>query len=352
MRAKQNQRACATAPESRIRNKSLVLVLAVLGIAPSVGAQSLVVASGGQTRSEGVTLSINTIPNMPNLVLSVNGGTSCDSFSYQISIEYSDQAGATTGTNVTFNAQDVGGDQSSTVDWFSNFEGGNGTITWAFDGVQQPSFGFFINGSNADNGSVDAYLSSGPWFAENLVAWESGAYKYAPYNQYHQFVATPYDPVWGTPDGIGLMQLEPTNRASGDADYWSWPDNIADGLSLLSSIKSGNGPYNYWTTEYNDMISNTGGNPVPANWPSDCATHANGAVCGGYSAVTFYCSFSSANSNGSPNGFGDGNWIHAYNGYYFVDWVDGTGGATGHWEYDVQGPNNGYVYNVCTSRPL
>ena len=119
-------------------------------------------------------------------------------------------------------------------------------------------------------------------------------------------------------------------------------------MNLLVSKQ--NGAYNNWTSEWNDMSANTGGNLVPANWPSDCTTHANGAVCGGFTAgTTLFCSFSSAYANGSPNGFGDGNWIRSYNGSFLVDWVDGTSNSPGYWEYDVQGSTNGYVFNVCKS---
>jgi hypothetical protein len=332
-----------------------------LGISAAAVGQTLVVTSGGNTVNQGNTLTITTVPSMPDLVLSVNGGTSCDSFSYQIDVEYTDQAGYTTGAS--YGALNVEGDLSSTVPWLGVLEGGNATITWTFDGVQQSSsFGFFINGSNPTNSTVDAniVIDGGPWFSQNLIAWESGAYKYAPYSQYHQFVAAPYDPVWGTPDGIGLMQLEPVNRASGDQDYWNWGVNLADGFHYLSSILArngnGTGPYGVWTVEYNDMVANTaatGFNPVAANWPSDCQNHVNHAICGGYgTTLPAYCSFNSSNSNGSPNGFGDANWIHAYNGSYFVVWDDGVNGAVGNWEYDDQGPQNGYVYNVCSARPL
>lgn len=182
----------------------------------------------------------------------------------------------------------------------------------------------------------------------------------APTQQYKQFDTnnSTYPVLWGSPDGVGLMQVEPQNRHNGDEDFWAWSENIADGLNLLSNILASNGPsagpYTNWTNEYNDMINNTGGSPIPASWPSDCQNHANGAVCGGFSlpSPTFYCSFTSSNANGSPHGFGDGNWMHAYNGSYFVDWVDAVPPAPGYWEYDRQGTNNGYVYDVCTSAPL
>jgi hypothetical protein len=180
--------------------------------------------------------------------------------------------------------------------------------------------------------------------------------------RYKQFDSNGY-PLWGTPDGIGLMQVEPGNRLNGnDLDFWAWSEDVADGLHTLSNILASNGPcpgscigpYGNWTKEYTDMINNTAGNPVAANWPSDCLLHVNNAICAGFGPtnVTWYCSFSSNNSNGSHNGFGDANWIHAYNGFYFVNWVDGTPQIPGNWEYDDQGPFTGYVYKVCTSAPL
>lgn len=245
----------------------------------------------------------------------------------------------------------------------SHFEGGNGTISWQFDGVSEPSFSFQVNALNPSNRAVDACLFSGsaPWFAQNLVAEESNAWHLAPTGHYKQFDASGY-PFWGGPDGIGLMQVEPLNRLnSNDLDFWAWPEDVADGLHALSNILASNapcpgsctGPYGNWTKEFTDMINNTAGSPVPASWPSDCLLNANNAICAGFGPTnaTWYCSFSSSKANGSPNGFGDGNWIHAYNGFYFVDWVDGTAQNPGHWEYDVHGNNNGYVYHVCTSQP-
>jgi hypothetical protein len=268
---------------------------------------------------------------MPNLVLSVNGGTSCDAFSYQISITYTDQAGAITGTNITFNAQDVVGDQSSTVDWFSNFEGGNATISWQFDGVSEPSFSFEINGINPSNSAVDSYLSNGDgaWFKQNLVAWESRAYSLAPSGQYKQFDPsnTTYPVLWGGPDGVGLMQVESPNRSNSDRDFWSWPANIADGLAVLDGKKSA--AYQSWNDELGQMQSLTGANPV---YPPSI----------GYA----YCYFSYP-QNGNDT-YADGDWIHYYNGNYFIFFHPADSSGPNRWDIDTMG----YVMSVCNAAPL
>jgi hypothetical protein len=167
----------------------------------------------------------------------------------------------------------------------------------------------------------------GAWFKQNLVAYESGAYTDAPYNQYHQFVATPYDPVWGTPDGIGLMQLEPPARASRDADFWAWPVNVADGLSLLDSKQSA--AYQSWNNELTQMQSLTGGNPV---YPPPT----------GYT----YCYFSYP-QNGNDS-FSDGDWIHYYNGNYFIFFHPADSSGPNRWDIDT----TGYVMKVCNAAPL
>jgi hypothetical protein len=332
----------------RILTRCIAAAVIFSGAGSAARGASLVVKAGGQTISPGTTLYLTTVPSMPNLVLSVSGGTSCDVFSYTVYVQYTDQAGHQTAASYT--GMNNPGDQPSTVDWFNYVEGGTVTITWQLDGINGPNFGLFIYGTNPSPSTVDANLVGGPWFIQNLVAWESRAWSLAPAGKYKQYDAFGH-PLWGTPDGIGLMQLEPDRRHSLDEDYWVYQTNITDGFAKLSDSKSG--AYANWTNEYADMASNTGGNLVAANWPSDCETGANGAVCGGFGPKrTFFCGFDSGSSNGSPEGFGDGNWLHAYNGSYFVDWVDGTQQIPGHWEYDVQGPNNGYVYNVCTSPPL
>jgi len=263
---------------------------------------------------------------MPNLVLSVNGGSSCDSVSYIVSVTYTDQAGQQ--TSETYEADNQAGDQTVTVSWSGRLVGGNATVSWQLNGASQNStLGFFINATNPPNNAVDAYASSGPWFVLNLIAWESRAWSLSPTGQYKQFDAFG-NPLWGTPDGIGLMQLEPPARASLDQDYWSWPANVADGLNWLINTKQAPA-YNSWNNEFAQMQTVTGANPV-------------------YPDETDYkwCDFAYP-----PNGkdeFKDGDWIHFYNGNYFVFFHPADAGGPNRWDIDT----NGYVSQVCNADPL
>jgi hypothetical protein len=294
--------------------RGVLLTIIVLGIASGTRGQTLVVTSGGQTVNQGNTLSINTIPNMPNLVLSVSGGTSCDTVSYSVYVEYIDQAGYATSS--TYSAQNYPGDAQVTIDWFGVLEGGNATITWGFDGVNEPSFSFFINGSNASSGAVDAYISSGPWFIRNLVAAESSYKQYDVYGY----------PLWGTPDGIGLMQLEPPYRASLDQDYWGWSTNVADGLNLLNGKQSA--AYSHWTTQINFAQMDGGPNP-PALYGT-------------------YCAFQQPQNGGDY--YGDADWIHYYNSNYYTQWVRPSPPNPGYWNMDGYN-HSGYVQRVCNAVP-
>jgi hypothetical protein len=299
---------------------SAVLSLMVLALTMTASGQSLVVTSSGSAVSQGSTRTINTIPNMPNLVLSVTGGSSCDTVSYNVALNYTDEAGAT--TEASYGAQDVAGNQPVTINWLGILEGGSVTITWQFNGVSEPTFGFFINGSNPQPNAIDAYASSGPWFIRNLITAESS---------YLQFDGTG-NPVYGSPDGIGLLQLEPPNRLSSDQDYWSWPANVADGLTTLNKLQAA--ASSFWNSQVSQWQADPAGpaNPVPEN------------------AYT-YCDFKYPPTGGDS--YADGEWIKAYNGaaVYYIFWSNSTNGSNppnGHW---VINDSAGYVKHVCSSAP-
>lgn len=337
-------------PGRRLSYMRLAAIMLGLIACGTARAQFVVQTNGGSTVSQGTTLSIDSSPAMPLLTFSVSGGAlTCDSLNWSMDISWTfvtGNQGSLLERSGTFYCN-----QTQTVDWNSEYGGGSATVSWSDDCGHAGNISFTILGTNPSPAAVDSFIPSTPWFWRNLLAWESRAWSTSPTGIYHQFASggTPLD--CDCPNGIGLTQLDPANGGtypSGINDFWAWNYNEVDGFNLLANIRTA--AYNNWTSEWNDMSANTGGNLVPANWPSDCTTHANGAVCGGFTAgTTLFCSFSSANANGSPNGFGDGSWIHRYNGSFFVDWVDGTPNSPGYWEYDAQGPTNGYVFNVCKS---
>ena len=304
-----------------LRGSCAALALLFFATAATVCGQSLVVTSGGSTVNQGTTISITTVPSMPNLVLSVNGGNSCDTVSYIVDVSYTDQAGNTTWAQ--YSAQNYAGDQPVTADWSGVLTGGSASV----DGTSEGStLGFFINGGNPPNSAVDAYASSGPWFVRNLIAWESRAWSLSPTGQYKQFDAFGY-PLWGTPDGIGLMQLEPLYRISLDQDYWSWPTNVADGLNLINGKQSA--AYNHWTTQINFAQMDGGPNP-----PSLYGT---------------YCAFQYPQNGGDY--YGDADWIHYYNSNYYTQWVRPSPPNPGYWNMDGYN-HSSYVQHVCNAVPL
>lgn len=309
---------------SQLLCKCAALIVLCFATAATASAQ-LVVTSGGVPVNQGDALWMTTVPSMPDIVFSVNGGTSCDYVSYSLYVEYTDQAGSP--TSITYVAQNEPGDQSVPLDSGGILSGGVATVTWQFDGIDESSTAnFVINGTNPPNSAVDAYASSGPWFVLNLIAWESRAWSLSPTGQYKQFDSFG-NPLWGSPDGIGLMQLEPPNRASVDQDFWSWPDNVADGLHLLSTTQAG--AYSHWNTQIGN--SQTDGGPNP---PAFYGTH---------------CAFQYPQNGGDY--YGDADWIHSYNSYYYTLWVRPSGGNPGYWNMDGYN-NSGYVQSVCNSDAL
>lgn len=301
----------------QLQRHCTVLVLLALATAATASGQTLVVTSGGSTVSQGTTLFITTVPSMPNLALSVNGGSSCDTVSYIVDVSYTDQVGRTTWAQ--YNAQNEPGDQAVTVSWSGVLEGGGATVSWQFDGANESStLDFFINGINPSPSAVDAYVSSGPWFIRNLVSQESS------YRQYdglgYPLFGPDLDPTRG---GIGLFQLDPPFNSM---DYWSWSANVSDGLSLLASKQSA--AYQSWNNELGQMQSLTGTNPV---YPPPT----------GYT----YCYFSYP-QNGNDS-YADGDWIHYYNGNYFIFFHPADSSGPNRWDIDT----TGYVMRVCNATP-
>jgi|SRR5579883_818447 len=149
---------------------------------------------------------------------------------------------------------------------------------------------------------------------------------------YRQFDSSG-NPIWGKPDGIGLLQLEPQNRASLDEDFWRWPTNLTDGLQLLNTLQSP--AYAFWNRQV-------------TQWQADPAAPANPVP----EWSRTYCDFKYPPTN--ADNYQDAEWIKAFNGapVYFIFWINSTSGSNppdGHW---VINDSAGYVNAVCTKPSL
>jgi len=143
--------------------------------------------------------------------------------------------------------------------WDVNFNGyfcgGKATVTWeAFSKDGKKVFNgeeiFYIRGENPTVADAESYVSDRRWYYKPLIRHEARG-------NYHQFnprgthfgpAETDFDccPVWGGPDGWGMMQLEiaarrnalTTNKKSengrrGQQLLWNWQDNVDAGILWL-----------------------------------------------------------------------------------------------------------------------
>ncbi len=293
------------------------LLLSVLALSGFLHGQTPVLqvtTDGGATVRSGETLYIDTSPFMPDVNLEV--ANTCGTLFWDLVISWTGVGGQA--TYVSTNGQIPCG-QWDSLDWVTiGYYGGTATIQWyvtAPNGTTPGSgtFTFTIAGTNPPPSSVDA-LASVPWFFENIIQWES---------KYRQFDSSGNPLNCNCPNGIGLTQLDPpfTNN-----DFWDWVNNVEDGLLMVLTPKQALA-YASWSNELAQMIATTGSSPVYPRTTS-------------YS----YCSFAYPQSNNDS--YADGDWIHAYNGGYYIFWDPPANGVAGFWDIDT----NGYVASVCNSK--
>ncbi len=200
-----------------------------------------------------------------------------------------------------------------------------------------------IQGLNPARADVEAAVAGGPWFVDAIVQQES---------TFRQFLSSPGYPLWGTPNGYGLMQLDPPPTL---ATVHNWRQNVADGLVRLN--QHGVEAERRWThptagqrAQYEAYISNP--NSTPTQGFPACGNLANPCVPVHQDIQTGGCSFAH-NPIGNQRSFRDGIWIKNYNGAttLWMVWRNNVPGVP-YWQNNpLNNRGEDYVSLVCSHIP-
>jgi hypothetical protein len=287
---------------------------------------------------------IDASPAMPSLALQLD--EVCGTIYWNLNIEW-DGPGSLTTYNTIDDQEFDCDDGLEPINWseFDNihtapFEGGTAYVQWYYcppsgeGSCTDPQLLYFtIEGDNPSSSAVDAYIPSAPWFWENIMAEESGAHVKTPTGVYHQFYNNyPLDSA--NPQGIGITQLDYSSSGTQpyDDDFWDWQVNEYDGYygTLGGLLPKKTGAYNHWNQQLTNYIADGASPSVPSTYGT-------------------YCAFQYPQGGGDY--YGDADWMHAYNGFYFTEWIRPSGGNPGSWNMDGYN-HSGYVQNVCNNAPL
>jgi len=193
--------------------------------------------------------------------------------------------------------------------------------------------GYKILGANPSREEAFNLMGTQPWFIQGLANHESGV---------RQFVANPGKPLWGFPDGWGIMQTDPPSQRD---DVYKWTSNIPEGINRVNYKLTIISPF--WDQQVRQFTA----------WN---LAHPNALVPAPPDASEGTCMFSYSPA-GSQHSFEDAMWIKAYNGSSKPDGSSFHSGAYIYWENATDPPhwqivntnNKGedYVEFVCNALP-
>ena len=174
---------------------------------------------------------INATPQMPQLTAKLLPPNLPDNVSWDFAIDFArhlqnhhDEYAIVTSASQTWNiATSFGND----------FRGGTGTLTCHYKTLYKV-LTIHIRGNNPTSNQVDTEIGQDPWFAQAICMQESS---YSQFNTVGTLGPNPAvniraTPNWGTPDGWGLMQLDPPGGAQ---VLWHWRDNVEAGLNHIDN---------------------------------------------------------------------------------------------------------------------
>jgi hypothetical protein len=283
-----------------------------------------VITVNGQQTNSGATITIP--PQDPRLQVSASfPGDMAGSVTWQLYARYQDPGDSNTFTEY----YPLGPLQSlpAWAPWNTTVStGGTVTVLWTLDvGGTQSNFWFTALGSNPARSEILTYLGDDPWFLKLLPGAESS---------YRQF-DTSGKPLFGSPHGYGLMQIDP---ASTLAQLYNWQTNADVGRAKNQANFAG--ADSFWerqVQQWSDWNGEHLDTPIPL--PED-RQEAN-CVFSGETPVLI-----------GKYSFRDAIWIKQYNwaAVNYISWIESLD-FTGWTINDTNPQGVNYVNRVCSVVP-
>jgi hypothetical protein len=213
-------------------------------------------------------------PQMP--VLSFGGsGSACETYSYLLELDFA-QYGDMYANGESYGAYSSGalaGNVVWIVDWSSNSgdagqygEGGNGDL---YDIVDDTDYDFVVWGQNPSSSSITSFLNQPgvkpPWWFGHTLTQESGNRQFYPSASQTNGYYGP--PIFGQPDGFGLVQFDGSSKANAplltDNILWTWTSNLLLGVAVANGFQAQAqsfwnlnwSQWNAWAAQYPQLAS-------------------------------------------------------------------------------------------------
>ncbi len=241
------------------------------------------------------------------------------------------------------------------------------SVLWTYNGTAQKPFEFCVRATNPQLGDVEGDFAGVPyWFARNIAIHETSMSQFCPprsgANEYCSKPATSGMPIFGTPGGYGMMQLDPPPpQTPGQSEsIWNWHTNIVEGKNRLSNFT---GAYPFWIRQYDQWVAyNARAKPSDRVEPAE--KHDPDRAQSGSRFYTPKCNFVTSRTPiiGQPTQYWYGDAVLMFQNAgtadstgivaNYVSWIEPIQGVSttgGHWSFHKYNKiNKNIVYEFCT----
>lgn len=249
--------------------------------------------------------------------------------------------------------------------------GVTGTLIFDIWGVNQNNQAQLKPDADDYNSSI---LNGAGWFLPYLIGYES--FDVTADITGVQFKPSNGHPLWGSPDGRGVMQVDRTELPGDFTDqgpYWNFDTNLYDGITHLAVLQQYSGgdcntnlgevtngdcqhyAYDFWDRQVYQACKQSGGSSTPVRSGGLGTEYCNVPIPSAPTLNYTYCQFSYPQT--TANHYRDAEWIQTYNGApcgYYIIW-DNSIQPNGGWSIrETQTCSLGsfsYDKRVCTTPP-